>query len=472
MSLPQTQFADSNGISIAYQVMGDGDLDLIVAPGLISHVELLHDFPGYTRYLRQLSDFARVITFDKRGQGLSDAMEGTPTLEERMDDLLSVMEHAGSERAAILGYSEGGALAFLVAATYPSKVSHIVAFSAYGKACAGTGYTAMHSAETRRANLEKWLEDWGRGGGAALSVLAPELADNEGMRKMFARIERYSGTPTAMRHYFEVNFQIDVLDVLPVVQTPTLVIHREDDVQVPAVAGKHLAETLAKASYLDGGAGGHVFWCGDTEQPLASIRQFLTGTEFENADTDRKLATILMTDIVGSTETAQRLGDGAWRDLLDRHDLMTAEAIARHKGRMIKSTGDGVLAIFDGPGRALSSAQQIVGRVEDIGLQIRAGLHTGEIELRGDDIGGINVNIAARIQGLASPQEILTSRTVADLMVGNADFRFESRGLQKLKGVETEHEDFSGPRLNFGTVGQVASYDQNGVRSRLSFGNA
>lgn len=446
MSLPETYFADSHGLSIAYQIMGDGDLDLIIAPGMISHVELLHDFPGYTRYLRQLADFARVITFDKRGQGLSDAMEGTPTLEERMDDLLAVMDHAGSKRASILGFSEGGALAFLVAATHPSRIAHIVAFGAYGKSCSSSTYPHMHTVETRRGNLTKWVNDWGRGGGAALSVLAPELAGDEAMCKMFARIERYASTPTAMHHYFEVNFGIDVLDVLPVVRTPTLVLHREDDLQVPATAGRHLAGTLPNASYVDCGAGGHLFWTGDTEQSLSEIRQFLNGTAPSDTDENRVLSTILMTDIVGSTETAQRLGDGVWRDLLDRHDQITSEIIALNRGRLIKSTGDGVLATFDGPGRAIESAQQLIERLEVIGINIRVGVHTGEIELRGNDIGGINVHIAARIQDLAGASEVLTTRTVTDLMVGDAGVRFESQGLQPLKGIPGDWEVFRAKR--------------------------
>jgi class 3 adenylate cyclase len=215
---------------------------------------------------------------------------------------------------------------------------------------------------------------------------------------------------------------------------------------VPATAGRHLAETLTNANYVDCGAGGHLFWTGDTEQSLSEIRQFLIGTAPSETDNNRVLSTMLMTDIVGSTETAQRLGDGVWRDLLDRHDQMTSEILALNRGRLIKSTGDGVLATFDGPGRALESAQQLVERLEMIGINIRVGVHTGEIELRDDDIGGVNVHIAARIQSLAGAGEILTTRTVTDLMVGNADIRFESQGLQHLKGIPGEWEVFRAQR--------------------------
>jgi class 3 adenylate cyclase/alpha-beta hydrolase superfamily lysophospholipase len=446
MSLPETHFADSHGLSIAYQVMGNGSHDVIIAPGMISHVELLHDFPGYTRYLRKLAEFARVITFDKRGQGLSDAMEGTPTLEERMDDLLAVMDHAGSKRACIVGFSEGGALAFLVAATHPSRVSQIVVFGAYGKACASLSYPHMHSVETRRTNLAKWVKDWGRGGGAALSVLAPHLAGDDTMCKMFARIERYASTPSAMQHYFEVNFGIDVLDVLPVVRTPVLVLHREDDLQVPASAGRHLADTLANASYVDCGAGGHLFWVGDTGQSLSEIRNFLTGTKPASVDESRVLSTVVMTDIAGSTETAERLGDAVWRDLLDRHDQISAEVVALHRGRLIKQTGDGIVATFDGSGRAVESAQQLIETLATIGLGIRVGIHAGEIELRGGDIGGLNVHIAARVMSLAGVGEILVTRPVVDLMVGSADFRFEDRGRQSLRGIPGDWEVFRAQR--------------------------
>ncbi|MEM7173018.1 MAG: adenylate/guanylate cyclase domain-containing protein [Pseudomonadota bacterium] len=442
MSLPETQFADSDGLSIAYQVMGDGDQDLIIAPGLISHVELLHDFPGYTRYLRRLSAFTRVISFDKRGQGLSDPLEGTPTLQERMDDLIAVLDAAGSRRASILGYSEGGPLAFLTAATHPDRISRIIAVGAYGKACASPAYPHMHRESVRRENLLTWLEDWGRGGGVALSALAPHLATDAAMCKMFARIERFAGTPNAMRRYFDVNFAIDVLDILPAVQTETLVLHRQDDQQVPFAAGRHLAEMLPKAQFVPAGAGGHVFWVGETETSLDAIRDFLAGDQDRIVNKDRVLATVLMTDIVGSTELAQRHGDDVWRDMLDRHDQAISESIALHRGRLIKSTGDGVLATFDGPDRALESALQLVERMDEIGLSIRVGVHTGEIELRGDDIGGINVHLAARIQSLADAREILVSRTVADLLVGKTDIHFDSRGLQRLKGIENEWEVF------------------------------
>ena len=384
MDDPQTRYADSHGLSIAYQTMGEGALDIVIAPGLISHVELYHDFPGYTRYLRRLTEFGRVITFDKRGQGLSDALHGTPTLEERMDDLLAVMDAAGSEKAAIFGFSEGG--------------------------------------------------------GRALSILSPELADDDAMKKMFARIERYASTPSAMRKYFEVNFGIDVLDILPAVRTPSLILHREDDRQVPVQAGRHLASTLQDAVYQDAGTGGHHYWIGEIEPSLSCIRAFLTGDAPQPVLSDRVLATVLMTDIVGSTEMVERLGDDVWRDMLDRHDRAVADLVALYRGRVVKFTGDGLLAVFDGPGRAVECAAQLVKKLESLGLPVRAGLHTGEIELRGDDIGGSSVHLAARIMSLSDAGEVKVSKTVADLMIGNLDVTFETAGLHRLKGFSSEME--------------------------------
>lgn len=433
---PETQYADSHGLSIAYQVMGDGDIDVIVAPGMISHVELHHDFPGYTHFLRRMSEFARVITFDKRGQGLSDALYGTPTLEERMDDLLSVMDAAGSDRAAIFGFSEGGPLAFLTAATHPDRVSRIATFGAYAKACGSDTYPHMLTAEERRHNLTHWLDDWGRGGGNALSILCPELADDPVMRRLYSRIERYSSTPSAMRRYFEVNFGIDVTDILSAVRVPCLIMHREDDLQVPPSAGHHLVGTLPDARYVDCGSGGHLYWVGDVETALSELRNFLAGGGQGTGSSDRVLATLLFTDIVGSTAMLGRLGDAVWKDIVDRHDQICAETVALNRGRLIKHTGDGILATFDGPGRGVDCAQHLVERLSSLGISIRAGLHTGEIDLRGDDVAGANVHIAARIMDLAEANQVLVSRTVADLMTGTRSVTFAPAGTHTLKGVD------------------------------------
>ncbi|USG61359.1 adenylate/guanylate cyclase domain-containing protein [Sneathiella marina] len=442
MERSQTQYTVSHGLSIAYQVMGDGDIDIIIAHGLISHVEMLHDFPGFTRFLRHLSGFARVITFDKRGQGLSDAIEGVPSLEERADDMLAVLNACGSKRAAVFGHSEGGPMAFVLAATHPSRVSHIVTFGSYGKACKSEKYPSMFDLEIRRNNLWKWLEDWGSGG-VALKVLAPELAEDKAMQQMYGRIERYGSPPTAMARYFEVNFKIDVLDILAAVRVPTLVLHRQDDNQVPMAAGRQLAELLPDSLFVEVGNGGHLFWVGDIEQTISETRKFLTGIQANGKAENRMLATVLFTDIVGSTEKLNQQGDDVWRDTLDRHDNVCKEQVLLYEGNFVSSTGDGIVATFERPSKAVECALQVSERLREMGLPVRIGIHTGEIERRGDDIVGTGVHIAARIESIAKSNEVLVSRTVNDLMTGNRSFTFISKGLQVLKGVPDKWEVFS-----------------------------
>ncbi len=436
MQLPETQYADSDGLSIAYQVMGDGPIDIIMAPGLFSHVELYHEFPEYTEYLRKLSNFARIITFDKRGQGLSDRMEGTPTLEERTDDLRAVMKAVGSERAAIFGISEGGSMALLFAASHPEMVTHVITFGAYAKSCSAPDYPHMPPLEQRREKVAAWIENWGKGD--PLPILLPRLADSDAARRLFGRIERASSTPNAMRRYFDMNLAIDVRDILPAVRVPTLVMHHEGDRQVPLSAAQHLAAAVPGARFVNCGPGGHYPWSGDIDRDVAEIRGFLTGTKAGTRSEDRVLATILFTDIVESTRTMSDLGDAAWRALLDRHDAVATDLIELHRGRLVKSTGDGLLATFDAPGRAVQCACAFAAKAVNLGIQIRAGLHTGEIEIRDDDIGGAAVHAAARIEQAAPPGAVLVSRTVVDLMVGNDAVQFEELGSHQLRGLPGE----------------------------------
>ncbi len=436
MHLPDTEYADCDGLSIAYQVMGDGPTDIIIVLGLFSHVELLHEFPEYTDFLRKLSAFARVITFDKRGQGLSDRIEGTPTLEERTDDLRAVMKAAGSERAAVFGISEGGAMALLLAAAHPDEVTHVITFGAYAKSCGAPDYPHMPPFDVRRERVSAWIKNWGKGD--PLPTMMPRLADSDAARRLFGRVERGSSTPNAMIRYFDMNLAIDVRDILPAVRVPTLAMHHEGDMQVPISASQHLAEAVPGARFVNCGPGGHLAWSADIDRVIAEIRGFVTGTKAGPGGGDRVLATILFTDIVESTRTMSDLGDAAWRALLDRHDAAAADLIELHRGRLVKSTGDGFLAIFDGPGRAVQCACAFTAKAMDLGVEIRAGLHTGEVEIRGDDIGGTAVHAAARIEEAAAPGEVLVSRTVADLMVGNDAVRFEELGNQVLKGLPGE----------------------------------
>ncbi len=436
MQLPDTQYAECDGLSIAYQVTGDGPIDIIMVPGLFSHVELYHEFPEYTEFLGKLSSFARVIAFDKRGQGLSDRIVGTPTFEERTDDLRAVMKAVGSKRAAVFGISEGGAMALLCAASHPDEITHVITFGAYAKACAAPDYPHMPTLEERREKIAAWIKNWGKGD--PLPVMMPGLANSDAARRLFGRIERASSTPNAMRGYFDMNLAIDIRDILPAVRVPTMVMHHAGDRQVSPSAGRHLAEAVPGARFVDCGPGGHYAWSNDIDRVIGEIHGFLQGTTARPRGEDRVLATILFTDIADSTRTLSEIGDAAWRALLDRHDAEAADLIELHRGRLVKSTGDGLLATFDGPGRAVQCARAYVDKVVARGIEIRAGLHTGEVEIRDDDIGGAAVHAAARIEEAAAPGEVLVSRTVVDLMVGNDAVRFEELGSQVLKGLPGE----------------------------------
>ena len=318
MQLPDTQYAECDGLSIAYQVMGNGPIDIIIAPGLFSHVELFHEFPEYTEFLRKLSAFARVITFDKRGQGLSDRFEGAPTLEERTDDLRAVMKAVGSERAAVFGISEGGAMALLLAASHPDEVTHVITFGGYAKACAAPDYPHMPPLDDRREKIGAWMKNWGKGD--PLQILMPRYADSDVARRLFGRLERASCTPNAILRFFDMNLAIDVRDILPSVRVPTLVMNHEGDMLVALSAGQHLAEAIPGARFVNCGPGGHFAWSADIDRVIAEVRNFVTGTKAGPSGGDRVLATILFTDIVESTRTMSDLGDAAWRALLDRHD--------------------------------------------------------------------------------------------------------------------------------------------------------
>lgn len=432
----ETKYADCNGLSIAYQVMGDGPIDIIMVPGSISHVELFHEFPQYAEFLRKLSAFARVVTFDKRGQGLSDRFEGTPTFEERTDDLFAIMEAIGSCRAAIFGTSEGAAMALVFAASHPEKVSHVITFGGYARPCADDDYPHMASYEEQKEGIAIWTENWGKG--SPLAALVPNLAESEAAHRLFGRIERACRTPSAMRRYAEINLATDIRAVLPAIHVPTLVMHHENDVLVPFSNSEFLASAIPSARLINCGSGGHYFWSADIDGVIAEIRAFLSGTKSMFQRAERVLATVLFTDIADSSQSMSDLGDAAWQAVLDRHDATARDLIDLHRGRFLKSTGDGLLATFDGPGRAVHCACRFVEKAVTFGVRVRAGLHTGEIERRGADIGGAAVHVAARIEAAAAPGEVVVSQTVADLTVGNDAVRFEPLGTHELRGIPGE----------------------------------
>lgn len=422
--LPVTKYAQSGDVSIAYQVMGEGPIDIVLVPGVIAHVEHMHELPGYTAFLRRLARFARIITFDKRGQGLSDRVSGMPSLEERMDDVRAVMEAAGVKRAAIMGWSEGSAMSLLFAATYPERVSHLLLFGS----CASVAWVVDYE---KRA--DERFRVWGSGESFARAW--PTFRTTPAGMELMGKTERLSSSPGAIRTLTLMNARIDVRPVLPAIRVPTLVMHRSGELMVPVEAGRELARHIPDARFIEYAGNDHVFWSGNVDALLGDMQEFLTGSrEHYLGDVERVLATVLFTDIVDSTRNAAAAGDQTWRHRLDSHDQLARQMVERHRGRLIKTTGDGILATFDGPGRAVRCALAFEAAAKQIGLPLRAGLHTGEIELRDRDIGGIAVHAAARVMAQCQPDEVWVSRVVTDLVVG-AGLKFSERGSHELKGL-------------------------------------
>jgi class 3 adenylate cyclase len=425
--LPEIRYALSGELNIAYQTLGDGPFDIIMVPGVVSHVEFMHELAGYTAFLRRLSTFARVVTFDKRGQGLSDRMSGAPSLEQRMDDVRAIMDEIGSQRAVLFGFSEGCPMSVLFAATYPERVSHLVLFGGFARAA------DRMPADVWEESLVERIKRWGSGD--MMKAVAPSQATNPDAITQFAKFERLSSSPGAFKTILTLNRQIDVTAILMTVRVPTLVLHRQTDAVVAVAHGRNLAAQILGAKYIEYPGGDHVFWTGDTETVLGDIEEFVTGhRDNTSPDLERVLATVLFTDIVDSTLSAAQMGDQRWRQLLDNHDQLARQTVEKHRGNLVKSTGDGILATFDGPGRAVRCALSLGTAAKQIGLPLRAGLHTGEIELRGRDIGGIAVHAAARVMAQSGSDEVLVSRVVTDLVAG-AGLKFSERGSFEFKGL-------------------------------------
>ncbi len=434
-SLPETSYALSGDVNVAYQVMGEGPIDIVLVPGVVSHLEFQHELPGYTGFLRRLASFARVIAFDKRGQGLSDRITGAPSLEQRMDDVRAVMEAAGSRRAAVIGFSEGCAMSALFAATWPELVSHLVLVGGFTRS-ADRG----SSAETEE-RIARIVAGWGRG--VMIHTVSTSQATNSEAVAQFGKLERLSASPGAVKAIMQLNTKIDVGLILPSVRVPTLVLHSRTDRQVPAALGAKLAAAIPGARFIEYPDGDHAFWTGDTAAMLGDIEEFITGQrEGAAGELERVLATVLFTDIVDSTRRAAELGDQKWRGVLDSHDQLAKQSVQRHRGTLVKTTGDGILATFDGPGRAVRCALAFSSAAGQLGIPLRAGLHTGEIEMRGRDIGGIAVHAAARVMAQAGPGETLVSRVVTDLVAG-AGLGFAERGSHELKGIPGRWELFA-----------------------------
>ncbi|HEX7060192.1 MAG TPA: adenylate/guanylate cyclase domain-containing protein [Solirubrobacterales bacterium] len=437
---PETRYASSGEVGIAYQAFGEGQMDLVIAFPFVSHLDLLWENPAQAHFLRRLGSFARIILFDRRGVGLSDPVDGAATLEERMDDVRAVMDAAGSERAALLGMSEGATMCMLFAATYPERTSALVLWGAMARSTAAPDYPwAPEKEAVEEAQAELIAPLWGQG--ATVDIFAPSVADDPRARELQARFERQAASPLRVRQLLEMFLDTDVRDVLPLIQAPTLVLHRRCDPAVNHRAARWLAEQIADSRYIEFEGKDHFPWVGDSNAALEAIEEFLTGVRPGPAP-ERVLATVLFTDIVDSTQLATELGDRRWRDLLEEHQKVVRKWLERFDGREVKTTGDGFLAIFDGPTRAVECARAIADDMPSLGIEVRAGLHTGEVELMGDDVGGIAVHVAARISALAGPGQVLASRTVRDLATGSG-IGFDSLGQRTLKGMPDEWDIFA-----------------------------
>jgi pimeloyl-ACP methyl ester carboxylesterase len=440
--VPDTRYAKSGDVNIAYQVAGAGPTDLVYVPGWVSNIEVMWEDPGLAQFMRRLASFSRLIIFDKRGTGLSDpvGVDELPTLETRMDDLRAVMDAAGSDRAFLFGHSEGGNMCMLFAATYPQRTTGLILTGSYAARIRSEDYPWAPTWEERQAEIDETERLWGRDDGR-VAILAPGRADDPAFRSWLQRYWRLSASPQAAAALLRMNTMIDVTSILSSIRVPTLLLYRVLDGDVSVEEGRYIASKIPGARLVELPGADHFFWTGDPEQMLGEIEQFVTGRRSDSGQ-ERQLATVLFTDIVGSTDTAVRLGDSRWRDLIERHNRVVRAELNQWRGREVGTTGDGFLATFDGPARAIRCAAAIVEAVRALGLEVRCGLHTGEVEIVDGDVAGVAVHIGARIAALGGSGEVLVSRTVRDLVAG-AGFGFRSVGLHQLKGVPDEWEVFA-----------------------------
>jgi class 3 adenylate cyclase/pimeloyl-ACP methyl ester carboxylesterase len=432
---PETRYAKGPEGNLAYQVVGDGPTDLVIVPGWFSHVDMLWGDPGWASFVGDLASFGRVILYDKLGTGLSDPVDAVPTLESRADDLCAVLDAAGSDRAALFGFSEGGAISVLFAASYPERVRALVLYGAFAVGSVDDDGSPGRAKWIEHVNgLRTSIDHWGEG--RTIDWAAPSVSRSALYRRAVGALERAGMSPRMALIAWQAGItQVDVRDILGSVRVPTLVLQRKDEV-VPVEYGRELAAKIPEARLVELDGVDHWPGVGDIKSITGEVEEFLTGKRHEHA-VDRVLATVLFTDIVDSTRRASELGDQRWHELLERHDEITRAEISRFQGRVIKHTGDGFLATFDGPTRALRCATTLAERMPELGIDVRSGLHTGECEPRGDDIGGIAVHIGARIAALANAGEVLVSSTVKDLVNGSG-IAFQDRGTHSLKGIRGE----------------------------------
>ncbi len=436
---PETHYAKSGDVHIAYQMVGDAPRDLILVPGFVSNIEVFWEDPAVARFFERLASFSRLILFDKRGTGLSDRVADLPNLETRMDDVRAVMDAVGSERAALCGISEGGPMCALFAATYPARTSALLLLGSYARPRNGAENPGGRSPDDQRAWLETCEREWG--GPIGLAQRGPTLVHDERVRRWWARYLRMGASPAAAVALARMNYEIDIRHVLPAIRVPTLVLHSAGDRAVDVRLGRYLADHIQDARYVELPGIDHLPWGADADAILDEVEEFLTGVR-SGPEPDRVLATVLFTDIVGATEKAAALGDRRWRDVITQHHELVRQQLGRFRGREIDTAGDGFLAAFDGPARAIRCGCAIVDAVRPLGLRIRTGVHTGECEIIGDKLGGIAVHIGARVAALAAPDEVLVSNTVKDLVAGSG-LGFQDRGVHTLRGVPGEWRLFA-----------------------------
>lgn len=432
--VPDTKYAKSGSTHIAYQVFGQGPHDLILVPGWVSQIDMFWDEPTVVRFFRALSNFCRVILFDKRGSGLSDRVTQSPALEERMDDVRAVLDAVGSSSATLLGYSEGGPMCALFAATHPGRTTSLILMGSYARRAWAEDYPPGLSDGRMRAMLESTESGWG----TAMDIenRIPTLANNSRFRGWWARFLRAGASPASAMALQRMNLAIDVRPVLPSISVPTLILHASRDRIVDVEARRYIAERIPGAHMVELDADDHVPFGDGMEQTVEEVQRFLTGQNEALAD-DRVVTTIMFTDIVGSTVLASEMGDSQWADLLDAHHRAVRLELETYRGTEVKTTGDGFHALFDGPARAIQCAQSICASMPHLGLTVRVGVHTGECIRRGNEVEGVAVHIAARIAGLADSNQVFVSQTVRDLVAGSG-LRFDEPRVQRLKGIEGE----------------------------------
>ena len=437
---PETKYAEIGGVSIAYQVLGDGPIDLVMVPGFASHLEHGWEHPRLAHFYHRLASFSRLTLLDKRGVGLSDRVSPNdlPGIEQRKDDLKAVMDEVGIERAAMVAASDGGPLAVLFAATYPDRVENLVLINTYAKRVSSADHEPALSPEVFEGFVREAAEHWGEP--VFVDAIAPGSADDPRFRDWWAAGLRRSMSPGAARAMLEMNATIDVRAALSAVHVPTLVIHRTDDRVCPVAGGRYIADQIEGARFIELPGDDHLPWLGDAETILGEIEEFVTG--YRSGQTlNMALASMLFTDIVSSTETAAKLGDRDWTALLRTHDGIIHSGVTKFGGREVKHTGDGSLSVFEGPARAVRCWLSIRDQLGGIGLAIRGGLHTSEVELVNGDVRGLGVHIAARLMTLASPGELAVSSVVRDLSAGSG-LEFVERGHYELNGVPGDWQVF------------------------------